>query len=188
MYNEGDYNGALEILRRINEINPGYPVIADLLAETSSKAASQTPAPSATASEKPIAGTMEDDPADPDASDSGGFSMMIIIVVIIAAAAAVVIVLLITRKKKGPPTAGPGPVPPPASTPPTSGTSSGGPENLTQAQVAAVCPNCGKPILKDAKFCRNCGTQIETHCANCGEKLKPGAQFCSSCGQKSGYK
>jgi S1-C subfamily serine protease/predicted RNA-binding Zn-ribbon protein involved in translation (DUF1610 family) len=187
LYNEEDYNGALEILRRINEINPGYPVVAELLAETSSKAASQTPSPSAAASEEPIAGTIEDDGAAP--GDSGDFSMLLIVVVIIAAAAAVVIVLLVTRKRKGPPppSAGPGSAPP-VPPPPAPGASSGQPSNITEAQVAAVCPNCGKPIAKDAKFCRNCGARIETHCTNCGEKLKPGAQFCSSCGQKSGYK
>ena len=108
LYNAEDYNSALEILRRINEINPGYPVIAELLAETSSKAASQTPAPSATASEEQIAGTREDDLPNPGESDSDNSSMLIIIVVIIAAAAAVVVVLLITRRKKGPPAAGRG--------------------------------------------------------------------------------
>jgi S1-C subfamily serine protease/RNA polymerase subunit RPABC4/transcription elongation factor Spt4 len=181
LYNAGDYNGALVILRRINEINPGYPVIVELLAETSSKASTQTPEPS----DKPVAGGLQD-----DQNNSGGPStMLILIIVIIAAAAAVVVVLLLTRRKNSaaavasaapaaatvPRPAPQAPVPPPA--PPAAQ-----PSTVTEAE--AFCPNCSAPLEKNAKFCRKCGAQLEAHCTNCGAALEPGAKFCPECGAK----
>lgn len=186
LYNAGDYTGALEILRRINEISPGYPVVAELLSETSSKAALQTPEPSE--SSKPVAG-LQNNQEGP--GSTGNSSMLLIIVVIIAAAAAVVVVLLITRRRSqappsagkagtaatpsrpAPPAATPTPMPPPAE-----------PSTVTEAQVAALCPNCSAPVEPGAKFCRKCGAQIETHCTNCGAALEPGAKFCPECGEK----
>ncbi len=186
LYNQGDYNGALEILRRINEINPGYPVIAELLSDTSSKAASQTPAPSA--SIQPTAAATPDALSGPGSKEPS--STLIIIVVIIAAAAAVVIVLLITRKRKNPPPSAPGttgttgtPPPGPGAGPPPPPPPAGAAQNNTaDTQAAAACPNCGKPVEKNAKFCRGCGAQLESHCVNCGAALKPGAKFCPNCG------
>ena len=99
LYDQGDYISALEILRRINEINPGYPVIVDLLADTSAKAAQQTPAPEPSVSTAPKPANTQQAQAPSDASDSS--SMFIIIIIIIAAGAgAVIVVLILTRRAR----------------------------------------------------------------------------------------
>lgn len=51
------------------------------------------------------------------------------------------------------------------------------------------CPNCNKEITDNAKFCRHCGTKIETQpeqvkCPKCGALNRQGATFCDSCGAK----
>jgi len=59
---------------------------------------------------------------------------------------------------------------------------------VTGAQV--VCPDCGKPVGQDAKFCPSCGHQILiiSQCQQCGKNLPPSARFCPRCGQKTGKK
>ena len=63
---------------------------------------------------------------------------------------------------------------------------------------AGLCPNCGKPIAKDAKFCASCGATIPEApapaqaptphttpmCRNCGAPLSQEAAFCAVCGTK----
>ena len=65
-----------------------------------------------------------------------------------------------------------------------------------QEPVVQVCPNCGKEMDNEARFCSACGTKliveeqtVETIekpmisvCKNCGNQLKPGAHFCGKCG------
>ena len=51
------------------------------------------------------------------------------------------------------------------------------------------CPNCNNEITDNAKFCRYCGTKIETQpeqakCPKCGALNRQGATFCDSCGAK----
>ena len=56
------------------------------------------------------------------------------------------------------------------------------------------CPNCGKELKDEAKFCSGCGYKFpletgasnegEIKCPNCGNLLKPGAKFCGKCGTK----
>lgn len=76
------------------------------------------------------------------------------------------------------------------------------------------CPNCGKPVPENAKFCLECGTKIEQlsesemicpqcnqkttkgkfcmecggklqlTCPSCGKEAPAGAKFCLECGQK----
>ena len=55
-----------------------------------------------------------------------------------------------------------------------------------RAGIRASCPNCEAPLQKNARFCPECGTnlQAKTTCAKCGAKLSPGDKFCSECGQK----
>jgi len=49
-----------------------------------------------------------------------------------------------------------------------------------------VCPDCGQPVSKDAKFCPSCGHQqvVIDQCVNCGKNLPPNAQFCPRCGHR----
>lgn len=81
--------------------------------------------------------------------------------------------------------------------------------------VKNICPNCGKELKPNAKFCKYCGMTIATPeptaepepkavepavvippepvneepepmknlCPNCGKELKPNAKFCKYCGQ-----
>lgn len=56
------------------------------------------------------------------------------------------------------------------------------------------CPNCGKELKDEAKFCGGCGYKFQVSnpenkeekltCPNCGNVLKPGAKFCGKCGTK----
>lgn len=52
--------------------------------------------------------------------------------------------------------------------------------------IVASCPNCEKPLAKNAKFCPECGTNLKpkTKCPKCSADLKPGMKFCAECGEK----
>jgi curli biogenesis system outer membrane secretion channel CsgG len=50
---------------------------------------------------------------------------------------------------------------------------------------AMVCPRCGCDIDSGAKFCTNCGLQMEdVKCPECRKDLEPGTNFCPYCGAK----
>jgi len=53
------------------------------------------------------------------------------------------------------------------------------------AAATIPCPNCGKPVAPDAKFCAECGQPLKKACSNCGTELAPGAKFCPECGTKT---
>jgi len=54
------------------------------------------------------------------------------------------------------------------------------------------CKNCGAVIRDGAKFCPDCGSEVEktketiienrNFCENCGSELNPGDSFCAECG------
>ena len=46
------------------------------------------------------------------------------------------------------------------------------------------CPNCSHENRPGAKFCENCGTQLDLKCPNCGTTNRPGAKFCDNCGTR----
>jgi len=53
------------------------------------------------------------------------------------------------------------------------------------------CPNCGESYADDAKFCENCGAELDLpdeplklSCAVCGAELKDTAKFCGKCGAR----
>lgn len=52
----------------------------------------------------------------------------------------------------------------------------------------AQCPDCHRPVDKEARFCPSCGHQllIFGQCAGCGKNLPPHAQFCPRCGRPAG--
>lgn len=54
------------------------------------------------------------------------------------------------------------------------------------------CQNCGNEVKEDAKFCRECGSEIiqrtealaSNSCSECGNILEENAVFCNNCGQR----
>ena len=52
--------------------------------------------------------------------------------------------------------------------------------------INATCPNCEKPLAKNAKFCPACGFNLKkkNECSECKAKLEPGSKFCPECGHK----
>jgi len=52
--------------------------------------------------------------------------------------------------------------------------------------IRASCPACEAPLAANAKFCPECGAQLNkpSNCPNCGVKLGPDAKFCAECGTK----
>jgi class 3 adenylate cyclase/tetratricopeptide (TPR) repeat protein len=44
------------------------------------------------------------------------------------------------------------------------------------------CPRCGNDNPDEARFCAQCGAQLEMPCPACGTALPPGARFCPGCG------
>lgn len=56
-----------------------------------------------------------------------------------------------------------------------------------------ICRKCGNEIPENARFCRECGTEVvletealdgEIRCPKCGDRLEEGALFCNNCGFK----
>lgn len=45
-----------------------------------------------------------------------------------------------------------------------------------------LCSNCQTRNPENARFCFNCGSELEIPCQNCGASLRPGARFCHNCG------
>jgi membrane protease subunit (stomatin/prohibitin family) len=54
------------------------------------------------------------------------------------------------------------------------------------APEGMTCPNCGKPIPANSKFCPNCGAKVDenTFCKKCGSEIPKGSKFCPECGEK----
>jgi predicted ATPase/class 3 adenylate cyclase len=47
-----------------------------------------------------------------------------------------------------------------------------------------ICPNCGNNNRNGARFCDNCGMQLEIVCPNCENINRPEAKYCDNCGVK----
>jgi membrane protease subunit (stomatin/prohibitin family) len=58
------------------------------------------------------------------------------------------------------------------------------------AGFAQTCPDCGRRIADDAKFCPHCGHQqiVFAQCDACGKNLPPNARFCPRCGGPAAVK
>ena len=47
------------------------------------------------------------------------------------------------------------------------------------------CKNCGAKIQKNARFCPDCGKEVEKNlCPHCGAELDANSNFCEKCGKK----
>ncbi|MGI6142031.1 MAG: S1C family serine protease, partial [Caldicoprobacterales bacterium] len=109
LFDKEEYNEALNILRVLNETNPGYPVVADLLAQCSEKADAQqvaapVPDPNVTPADE---GEKDTDPATSKNDQLSNSNSRLIIYLVGGVAvllAILVVVLLFTRKTRNTPT------------------------------------------------------------------------------------
>lgn len=185
-YNSGDYHTALDLLRGINETNPGFPVVQELLAEAR-QAADENPQPETTEADE----TEDSDAVEtlvPTREDKGstilGLPSVVVYVVlaILLIALIAVVIILVTRKKPAAMTGAqpspqyqmpPTPQPQPMATAP-------GPDTVS-------CANCGADLSPSAKFCNECGEPVRqkpTNCPECNAPVAPGAKFCNKCGTR----
>lgn len=185
-YNSGDYHTALDLLRGINETNPGFPVVQELLAEAR-QAADENPQPETTEADE----TEDSDAVEtlvPTREDKGstilGLPSVVVYVVlaILLIALIAVVIILVTRKKPAAMTGAqpspqyqmpPTPQPQPMATAP-------GPDTVS-------CANCGADLSPSAKFCNECGEPVRqkpTNCPECNAPVAPGAKFCNECGTR----
>jgi len=44
------------------------------------------------------------------------------------------------------------------------------------------CPKCQLENREGAKFCKGCGIVLELACPNCGKVISPDGRFCDECG------
>ncbi|MDR3084677.1 MAG: trypsin-like peptidase domain-containing protein, partial [Christensenellaceae bacterium] len=189
-FNNKDYATALDLLRGINETNPGFPVVQELLAEAreASDANPQQSPSGGSGSDGPEA-TEKTTQANKTASGLGGNLNTILLVglgVLVLALGAIVTILLLRRKA-------------PAASPQYAASASASQQpNWPPQQPATLsgpasagsthCASCGATLAPGAKFCPECGAQAEQRkpgtCPNCGHENEPGTKFCSECGTK----
>jgi membrane protease subunit (stomatin/prohibitin family) len=60
----------------------------------------------------------------------------------------------------------------------------------SQAQAEVRCPDCERPVPREARFCPACGHQqlVFSQCGSCGKNLPPSARFCPGCGRPADEK
>jgi len=46
------------------------------------------------------------------------------------------------------------------------------------------CPKCNHNNREEAKFCEECGANLQSICPMCGSELRPQAKFCDNCGTR----
>ena len=185
-YNAGDFKTALDLLHSINDTNPGFPVVQDLLADVR-VAYDANPQPDSTVS-----------PAETNGPDSSGIlskgmstlTIILIIAGVVLLAGAAVVIVLVTKKKKTAFTPQYGTQPMPQATPQPVQQPVQQPVIQTVAEQL-VCSQCQLPLDPGSKFCNKCGTPVpgETAprtCTQCGAELKPDDMFCNTCGTKVG--
>ena len=159
-YNKGNYNKALELLRGINETNPGYPVVQELLADARNAADAKHT-------------------GNRGGAGLGAFAIVMIVLGSVLVVGAAVVLILLKRKQATRSVVSRQTVqqqaqkPAPAAPPPA--------EKI-------VCSNCQAVLESGTRFCDSCGQPVEKPapvvCARCGATLKPGAKFCKECGGK----
>jgi hypothetical protein len=163
LFDNGKYRDSLSILRTLNETNPGYPVVVDLLAQASANAGSEPESEVVKGNvpeikkenkdEKPLSFIIF-------AAAGGGFILILLIVVI---------VLLSKLRKKASPSV------------------------IKSSEQSAQIPiyNTGN-IQKPAEQIHTEAIQDHTpvqqirgsFCSQCGSSTSPDSKFCDSCGAK----
>ncbi len=98
-YNAGDYDTALELLRGINETNPGFPVVQDLLAQARNAADTNLQASDTTVTDGGSKGKIL-------GMGSTVFILLVAGIVILIGGAVLLLVMMSRKKKKSPVAAG----------------------------------------------------------------------------------
>ncbi|NLJ67096.1 MAG: trypsin-like serine protease [Clostridiales bacterium] len=185
-YNSGDYNTALDLLRGINETNPGFPVVQELLAEAR-QAADENPQPETTPADE----TEDADAVEtlvPTKEEKGSTILGLPSAVVYVGAGLLfialiaVVIILATRKK---PAAMTGAPPSPQYQAPSTPRPQPTP-TVTKTDTVS-CENCGADLSANARFCNECGEPVQqkpTNCPECNAPVAPGAKFCNECGTK----
>ncbi|MCL2538824.1 MAG: trypsin-like peptidase domain-containing protein [Oscillospiraceae bacterium] len=97
-YNAGDYETAMNLLRAINDTNPGYPVVQELLAESRTAFDAKPKTPETTTSND----TTTPPPVDPIKEDvkTGAPIWLFVVIGVVVLGAAAAILLVVSKKKK----------------------------------------------------------------------------------------
>jgi len=165
-YNAGKYNVALELLRGINETNPGFPVVQDLLRDAREAA-----------------------DANPVSADDAGISLVLIIIIaaavlILGGVAVVVIIILNKNKKPAVAVAGAQQESVPVQNIPVRPAAA----PVSEPAAEIHCVQCGAALKAGSKFCNECGTVVEQKksgkCPACGHENDEKTKFCAECGTK----
>ncbi|MDR7855978.1 trypsin-like peptidase domain-containing protein [Tissierella sp.] len=166
------YSEALDILRGLNETNPGYPVVAELLAEARSLA-DQQPKGEPTNAVPTISTNIEIDENTTNMKRillivGGAISIIVLILVI---------VFLVTSKKRRK-----------SKEDIISVDSTPKPKSLDSN--SKNCVKCGKTLSIDSRFCSGCGydfssqNQYPSNCVKCNQPIEASDKFCKGCGTK----
>lgn len=204
LYDNGDYNGTVELLRNINDSNPGFPVVQELLADAREMAdANPTAAP--TEPTEPAESEESTTPLVPGTNDDENKFLGLGTTFYIVAAAllviiVVVVILLLTRKKKPNPPQGPPPYqqgPPPQGPPsfqqgvqpqqPAYKPQQQSPPPTSQQYTVPVPPVAAPPPeIAQATEEVPPETREASHapkfCEQCGARISQDSKFCKECG------
>jgi len=176
-YNNGDFQTSMDLLRGINDTNPGYPVVQDLLADAR-RAYDANPQPLPT-----------DAPTNIDRKPVGRINLTFLWIGlgVLAAVAVVVVVILLMQKNKNSKSVAPTYVTPPSLRPVAPPQPPVPPAPVPQS-TQPVCSGCGAALSADSKFCDKCGEPVKkpkpSACPSCGKALNPGSKFCNECGTR----
>ena len=182
-YNNGDHKTALDLLHAINDTNPGYPVVQELLADTR-KAVDENPQPSPkeTQNAEDVAAAVIEQPVND--TEEGLPVYIYAIIGVVVSAVFVVILLLVIKKKKA------------VSTAAFSNTSSSQVsyqptipvQDANPPAEVVYCLECGKALKAGVKFCNECGAALSkpspANCPSCNAPLEPDTKFCDECGAR----
>jgi hypothetical protein len=175
-FKAGDFKTTVDLLHSINDTNPGYPVVQELLADATRE---KDIADEAAAKEQ----------AEKDEKNAKNLRTTLWIVGGVVGFVIIVVVILIVMKNKksasryAPQQAyyGTKPAQPSYYQP------------SPQAPTQVTCSACGASLAPGTQFCDACGQPVPpppppmpTVCPQCGRPLRPGATFCAGCGMKIG--
>lgn len=194
-YNAGDYKTALDLLHGINDTNPGFPIVQELLAEArvayDANPQPETPAPT-DADKDNGAASVSGKAVQTDSDKAPGFPPIVIYILIglVVIGIAVTLIIVLGKKKKAGAYGAQGQYIPPSG--PTGYLHQAPPApNMGQPPAPSMgprCSKCGAPLNPGAKFCNECGQvnapPAPTSCPQCNAPLGQGARFCNECGYK----